>query len=55
MKFSVEHALMGLAIFAVAFHLGKRGAAGAGAPAAAQGSAASPADWWSYAGAWGRG
>lgn len=50
MKINMNQALAGLALFVIAYHLGKRKAAAApGAAAADQ----TPATWWTYAGAWG--
>jgi hypothetical protein len=53
MKFNLQMTLAAVAVFAVAYHMGKRSGGGAGH---AQGSVAdpmaSPADWWSFAGSW---
>lgn len=51
MKINLEMTMAAVALFAVAYHLGKRRAV-AERPAGAV-TAASPADWWTFAGAWG--
>lgn len=51
MKIDMTQALLGLGIFVVAYHLGKRRAVAAPA-AAADNTAQTPADWWTYAGGW---
>lgn len=51
MKFNLEMAIAGVALFAIAYQLGKRGAAAA-AVTAKPAAADSQAQWWTYAGGW---
>ncbi len=51
MSITHEHILAALAIALAAFLLGKHRAPAA--PAGADGNVGTPAEWWTYAGAWG--
>lgn len=49
MKIDLTQALAGLALFVVAYHLGKRGKAAGGVT---ENRVDGAGDWWTYAGMW---